>query len=284
MVTINTSLVFPQACRINCFKMLQRRFLNVTSTKKQQPKVRWQQAVEDLDPKQVESYHSEQLIKVDEKDIALGPISKGESHSIETVKKGIYHRALSLLLFDEQDRFLLTQRATSKITFPSYFTNACCSHPHFNQSEMEDDGNAIGVKRAAIRRSNFELGIKPDDIKLHELKFMNRLAYRAESDGGQWGESEIDYIFILRKSLKLSPNSEEVQDIRYVTKEQMHDLLSNAGKYKIQVTPWIRLLAQDFLFRYWDNLDDLSAIAQPESIISFKDLIPADRFQSRNNL
>ena len=145
---------------------------------------------------------------VDEKDKVLGPISKGESHAIETIRSNIYHRALSLLIFDEKDRFLLTERAACKITFPNYFTNACCSHPLYNKRELEDnDGDAIGVRRATIRRSNFELGVRPDDIRPDELNLMNKLAYRAESDGGHWGEAEIDYIFVLKKNILLKPNT-----------------------------------------------------------------------------
>lgn len=233
----------------------------------------WQESVtQDLDIKQLESYHNEQLIKVDINDKVLGPISKGESHAIETVQKSIYHRALSLLIFDKRERFLLTQRASCKITFPNYFTNACCSHPLYNESELEDDGNAIGVRKAVIRRANFELGIDELDIKPEELVFMNRLAYRAESDGGVWGESEIDYIFVLKKDLNLAPNPDEVRDIRYVTKSQMQDLLANQLKYNVKVTPWVRLLAKDFLFRYWDNLSNLESVAEPETIVNYKGL------------
>lgn len=237
--------------------------------------VHWQEAAKSFDPKQVEFYHNEKLIQVDENDNVIGPISKGESHAIETVKKSVYHRALSLLVFDSKDRFLLTQRASSKITFPDYFTNACCSHPLFNDQEIEDDGQAIGVRRAVIRRSNYELGIDVDDIKTDELTFVNRLAYRAESDGGIWGEAEIDYIFILRKDVELNPNPEEVQSYRYVTKGQMQDLLLNEKDDKLKITPWVRLLASDFLFKYWDNLNSLDKIAKPDVIIRYKDLFPA---------
>lgn len=235
----------------------------------------WHQATKHLDPKQVEFYHSEKLITVDENDKVIGAMSKGESHAIETIRKGIYHRALSLLIFDEDDRFLLTQRATCKITFADYFTNACCSHPLFNQVELEDDGDAIGVRKAAIRRANFELGISMDAIKLHELQLVNKIAYRAESDGGVWGEAEIDYIFVLRKKLELNPNPEEVQSQRYLTKEAMQDLLLNYKKYNIKITPWVRLLAKDFLFNYWDNLHDLRSVAQPNKIVHYGDLLPA---------
>lgn len=238
---------------------------------------RWQLATQDLDPKQLEFYHKEQLIKVDENDSPLGPISKGESHAIETIEASIYHRALSLLVFDKQNRFLLTQRASCKITFPNYFTNACCSHPLYNIRELEEDGNAIGVKRAVIRRSNFELGTQLIEENLADLKFVNRLAYRAVSDGGHWGEAEIDYIFIIQKNLELNPNPEEVQSYRYVSKSEMQDLLLNEDKNKIKITPWVKLLARDFLFKYWDNLNNLDAIAQPESIINYKGLFKPDQ-------
>lgn len=249
-----------------------RRFIHATMSA---PDISWQLAVKGLDPKQVEFYHKEQLIRVDENDSVLGPISKGESHAMDTVKKGIYHRALSLLIFDEDDRFLLTQRASSKITFPNYFTNACCSHPLYCDRELVDDGDAIGIKRAVVRRSNFELGTDLSEATLNELKFVNRLAYRAESDGGQWGEAEIDYIFIIRKNLQLKPNPDEVKSYRYVTKDEMKDLLLNGDKKSIKITPWVRLLARDFLFKYWDNLDSLDSIADTKNIINYRDLFSA---------
>lgn len=234
--------------------------------------VLWQGSVKGLDPKQVGFFHSEKLIMVDDKDNVLGPISKGESHAIETIKNSVYHRALSLLVFDEQNRFLLTQRSSNKITFPNYYTNACCSHPIYETNELEDDGEAIGVKRATIRRSHFELGTALDDIRAEELNFVNKIAYRAASDCGKWGEAEIDYIFVLRKNLNLNINPEEIQSYRYVDRSEMKDLLSFQGKDEnFKITPWLRLLARDHLFRYWDNLDNLSKVIDSQSIIDYRD-------------
>lgn len=235
----------------------------------------WTQAVKDLDENQVKFYHSEQLIKVDESDAVVGCISKGEAHAIETIRKGIYHRALSLLIFDSSDRFLLTQRAATKITFPNYFTNACCSHPLHNELELEDDGTAIGVRRAVVRRSNFELGTKLDSFAPGELKLMNKLCYRAESDGGVWGEAEVDYIFILHKDVELDLNADEVSSFRYVDRQEMKHLIDNPAESGVKVTPWVRLLARDYLFSYWDNLRRLDEIAEPHKIVRYSEIFPS---------
>ena len=69
------------------------------------------------------------------------------------------HRAFSVFLFDKDDRLLLQQRAANKITFPSVWTNTCCSHQLTGQKpdEMDDEasvasGTCVGAKRAAVRK------------------------------------------------------------------------------------------------------------------------------------
>lgn len=44
-----------------------------------------------------------------------------------------------------------------------HFTNTCCSHPLHSPAELEDNG-AIGVKRAAQRKLQHELGIDPKQV------------------------------------------------------------------------------------------------------------------------
>lgn len=55
---------------------------------------------------------------------------------MENIDKGLLHRAFSVFLFDSQNRLLLQQRATEKITFPDMWTNTCCSHPLNTPSEL----------------------------------------------------------------------------------------------------------------------------------------------------
>ena len=79
------------------------------------------------------------------------------------IRKGLCHRAFSVFLFDKENRLLLQQRASEKITFPSYWTNTCCSHPLMRADETIEE-KAFGVKNAATRKLEHELGILPQYV------------------------------------------------------------------------------------------------------------------------
>jgi isopentenyl-diphosphate delta-isomerase len=139
----------------------------------------------------------------------------------------IVRSAFKKVCYDCQGRLLLQKRAQSKITFPSVWTNTCCSHPlhgltpsevcpsqapfapddfrfmprlHLAQEDGPADvlsGLTPGVKRAAVRKLEHELGIKP--LPLESFKFLTRLHYWAadtvtHGPSAEWGENEIDYI------------------------------------------------------------------------------------------
>lgn len=52
----------------------------------------------------------------------------------------------------------MTEFCLEQVTFPLVWTNTCCSHPLYAPEEMEED-KYMGVRRAAVRRLNTELGI-----------------------------------------------------------------------------------------------------------------------------
>ena len=106
---------------------------------------------------------SEQCLLVDENDTIIGSDTKKNCHLNEQIKTGKLHRAFSVFLFNSKGELLLQQRALSKITFPGYFTNSCCSHPLHVKEEMES-GNGIGARRAARRKLEQELGITEDQV------------------------------------------------------------------------------------------------------------------------
>ena len=104
---------------------------------------------------------------VDRKDVVIGSASKKECHlkpeKGSKEENGLLHRAFSVFLFNTKNELLLQQRSATKITFPNQFTNSCCSHPRFNEAELNERDN-VGIKIAAQRRLEFELGIPSNEV------------------------------------------------------------------------------------------------------------------------
>lgn len=176
------------------------------------------------------------------------------------IDKGLLHRAFSVFLFDQSNRLLLQQRATEKITFPDLWTNTCCSHPLGTPSETGAELSAAvsGVKRAAQRKLNHELGIPPEQLPLDEFHFLTRIHYKSSSGtDGKWGEHEIDYILIIKPTAQpgvtLKPSSNEVRDTRYVNPEELTNMFQDP---QYQFTPWFKLICDSMLFEWWDHLDN----------------------------
>lgn len=112
-------------------------------------------------------------------------------HLMSNIDKGLLHRAFSVFLFNDKNELLLQQRASEKITFPDMWTNTCCSHPLAVSGETGSNlPDAIeGVKRAAQRKLEHELGIRKEQVPMEKFYFLTRIHYKAPSDG-KWGEHE----------------------------------------------------------------------------------------------
>ena len=125
------------------------------------------------------------VLVTDFNDNIVNSASKKSSHEFsKTQPHGILHRAFSVFLFDSStSELLLQQRASTKITFPNVWTNTCCSHPLVpSEIDTPDDvkcGNVIGVKNAAVRKLEHELGIVNGQLKVEEFKFLTRVQYWA---------------------------------------------------------------------------------------------------------
>ena len=208
----------------------------------------------------------------DEKDAIIGHDSKYASHRfIPDQPRGKLHRAFSVFLFDENHRLLLQQRAASKITFPSLWTNTCCSHPlyGYEPSEVDTDedvrsGSVPGAKRAAIRKLKHELGVASSAVPLEKFKYLTRLHYCAadafatnqDVSGGPWGEHEMDYILFIKPETRVAfePNPEEVDDAKWVTRDELREMMD--PKSGLRWSPWFRIIAEKFLDKWWADLDN----------------------------
>ena len=199
------------------------------------------------------AFMAEECILVDESDAVTGSASKADCHHGE----GVLHRAFSILIFNSEGRLLLQQRSSEKITFPGVWANTCCSHPLHCELELETQ-DAMGIKRAAQRKLEQELGIPETGAPLEDMVFMTRMLYRARANA-EWVEHEMDHIICLRADVEPAPNPNEIAETRWVTQAELRDLLNSE-----LIGPWFRLIAENLLPAWWENLDDLTEIADTE--------------------
>eukprot|EP00571_Detonula_confervacea_P002466 CAMPEP_0172317052 /NCGR_PEP_ID=MMETSP1058-20130122/30377_1 /TAXON_ID=83371 /ORGANISM="Detonula confervacea, Strain CCMP 353" /LENGTH=411 /DNA_ID=CAMNT_0013031507 /DNA_START=28 /DNA_END=1263 /DNA_ORIENTATION=+ len=210
------------------------------------------------------------VLVTDQNDNILSSATKKSSHEFSPSQPhGILHRAFSVFLLDSStNELLLQKRASSKITFPNVWTNTCCSHPlhGMDPSEVDDhngivDGqsqqnasiNVAGVKNAAVRKLEHELGIPRGELGVEEFKFLTRVQYWAadtvtHGEDSPWGEHEIDYILFItipsKEKLTLQPHPEEVDETRWVSQSQLLEMFDDAS---LLFSPWFRIIAQRWL-------------------------------------
>ena len=190
------------------------------------------------------SMMAEAVLQVDENDVVVGPMSKADSH----YQSGSLHRAFSVLLFNSEGRLLLQQRAHDKITFPSVWANSCCSHPLASEDEM-DEANARGVKIAAIRKLEQELGISPDSVDINDFHFITKMRYSARMNA-DWIEREIDHILMIQADVDVDLNPNEVAAIKWVNAEELDAMLVDEESEEI-IAPWFRCIAARLMNEDW---------------------------------
>ena len=187
---------------------------------------------------------AEAVILVDESDNELGYASKVESHH----DHGLLHRAFSVLLFNENNELLLQKRADSKVTFPGVWANSCCSHPLYSELEREIKNN-LGVKRAAVRKLDQELGIKSEQLPIDNFHFITKMMYSSRMDEN-WIEREIDHVLMIKSNVDVDFNPNEVSAVKWVSREQLEEMLVDE-EIDGEIAPWFRCIASRLMNDDW---------------------------------
>jgi len=158
-----------------------------------------------------------QVVLVNENDEAIGVEDKLLAH-----QKGLKHRAISVLVFNDLGEWLLQKRAEHKYHSGNLWTNTCCSHPYPNED----------IKLAAIRRLKEEMGIFVD------VEYSYSFNYEVELDNDLI-ENELDHVFIARTNQVPIINKEEASDYKYVSTAVLNDdIEKNPQLY----TEWFKMI------------------------------------------
>ena len=162
--------------------------------------------------------HLEQVVLVDEYDVAFGAAEKHAAHRAP----GALHRAVSAWLVDDRGRVLLQQRAFSKYHFAGRWSNACCTHPRPGESTID----------AVRRRLDEELGLRP------ELWPAGSFVYLATDPTSELVEHELDHVFVGVLTGQPMPDPAEVADVQLIEPDELARRLREP-RLAVHYTPWL---------------------------------------------
>lgn len=166
------------------------------------------------------------LILVDLNDRPIGSAGKAEAHRL-----GLLHRAFSVFLVDG-GRMLLQRRNKEKYHSGGLWANACCSHPRQGET----------LTQAIPRRMADEIGIECPVEELFSFHYFSE--YKPNLF-----EYELDHVFLGNWSGPVYPNPEEIEEIRWVSLEELRRELVEHPR---QFSTWF-LIAAPRVLEYLDS-------------------------------
>lgn len=125
----------------------------------------------------------------------------------------------------------------------------------------------MGIKKAAARRLNYELGIPLEQLALEKFNYLTRIHYK-DTGNGKWGEHEIDYVLFIQDNFKIKPNSNEISAYSFVPRTELDGFLPELDG---PLSPWFTLILKNRLRLWWENLDELDQFKEHEKILQLTD-------------
>ena len=143
------------------------------------------------------------LILVDVFDNPIGTADKRRAHTVP-----LLHRAFSVFLINDRGELLLQKRAPGKYHSGGLWANACCSHPRVGEESIP----------SAEARLMEELGVT---CPLREIGCFVYLHWFHDA----LYDYEYDHVLLGRHCGPFTPDSEEIEELRWVTPAQLTEEL-----------------------------------------------------------
>ena len=143
------------------------------------------------------------LILVDVFDNPIGTADKRRAHTVP-----LLHRAFSVFLINDLGELLLQKRASGKYHSGGLWANACCSHPRVGEESIP----------SAEARLMEELGVTCPLREIGCFVYLHRFHDALY-------EYEYDHVLLGRHCGPFTPDSEEIEELRWVTPAQLTEEL-----------------------------------------------------------
>jgi isopentenyl-diphosphate delta-isomerase len=167
----------------------------------------------------------ERVVLVDGNDCEVGTAPKLDAH-----RQGALHRALSVVLRDQEGRLLLQKRHIRKYHSGGLWTNTCCSHPR--------PGEPVAL--AARRRLREEMGMDSP------LRSLITVTYRADVGEGMI-EHEVVHVFAGLFSGAVRPDPAEVDGYAWIDPDALAaDVRAMPERFSV----WLR----KYVAEHWPSL------------------------------
>jgi len=150
---------------------------------------------------------SQDVIAVDADDNEQGLVNRLDAHTGD----GVRHRAFTSLVFDEDDRILLAQRAADKRLWGTWWDGTVASHPRDGETQEE----------ATRQRLDDELGITPDQYD--DLRVTDRFEYKRYFENAGLEHEVCAVLQCTLHDTDVDPNPEEVEGLMWVPYERLHE-------------------------------------------------------------
>lgn len=169
------------------------------------------------------------LAVVDRKDNIIGKMEKWEAH-----KKGVLHRAYTAIL-QYEDSIILQHRKHP--VFDDVYDLSFSSHQIYKNNSLQTNESAIyeGLLR--------EWNISKKEIV--EIKFLNKIYYKAKDNKSEFFDHEIDYIFLIEVNVIPKANLNYAYGQKIVHKA---NIISEIKKLQLNLAPWVEKILEMKLF------------------------------------
>ncbi|WP_185858391.1 isopentenyl-diphosphate Delta-isomerase [Blattabacterium cuenoti] len=141
--------------------------------------------------------------------------------------KGLFHRAVSVFIFNFRNDLMLQRRSSTKYHSSLLWTNTCCSHPRKNESVLE------AAHRCLIEEMGFDCFL--------ELKFS--FTYHEYFNNGLI-ENELDHVFLGFYDKYPTINYKEVENWKWIP---LKKLIKNVHINPDSYTIWLKIILKNYI-------------------------------------